>query len=310
MPRRGRAARRAGRRALRSGDLLVAAGLLQRAADLTDPIWRGTILVDPIPGPRPDRARRPRPRGDRVDRRGPMITTSPQPTARRIARCLPRAPADVPPPPARRGRGRHDLVRTPAGGSPRASATATTARCDRARPHRQGDLRRAAPRRRARSGGAPPSVEPLEGIAVSKAEALVWLMISAMYGPLPAADGLAMRPAGTPLLPRPRRARSRSSATAYSPPCSVTLSSVATRSARGRAALTDLGLELLSALLCQEAAIVEQFAGDPARGIEAHGRRPTRPRVHRRAGLRLDRRGDARACAPSARRCRDRRPRS
>ena len=261
---------RAGRRALRSGDLPAAAGLLQRAADLADPIRRGAILVDLIPA---------LVETGRADRAREAIARIEGPGDHDIAAMVAsdgEAPRSV-----LAARAWQTFLRLQHGEDvrdDRSEAEQWLAACERDRDDSGAatalDLiakatfwsGRAAEAseiwRRAAARGA------AAGDRRSQGEALVWLMISAMYGPLPAADGLAMCDELARTAPS---AKARAVALIEHGVFAAMLGDAKLgrdEVARGRDALTDLGLELLSALLCQEAAIVEQFAGDPARAIQ------------------------------------------
>jgi class 3 adenylate cyclase/tetratricopeptide (TPR) repeat protein len=261
---------RAGRRALSSGDMPAAAGLLQRAADLADPTRRPAIVVDLIPAlvetGRADRAREAIAGIGGLDNHDVAAIA---PSDGEAARAALAARAwetflrlqhgdDVPDALTESERW---LTACERDGDDSGAATALDLIAKATFWSGRAAEASAIWRRAAARGAA-------AGDRRSEGEALVWLMISAMYGPLPAVDGLAMCDELTRDAPS---AKARAVALIEHGVFAAMLGNAGLgrdEVARGREALTDLGLELLSALLCQEAAIVEQFAGDAAGAIQ------------------------------------------
>jgi class 3 adenylate cyclase len=108
----------------------------------------------------------------------------------------------------------------------------------------------------------------LAGDAREEAESLVWMLIAAMFGPTPVEAAIERCEAIAGRVGASRKVRVMASVErgvleAMRGNASVGRELVA----RGRAELDELGLAFMAAVLGQEAAVVEQMAGDPAGAV-------------------------------------------
>ena len=106
--------------------------------------------------------------------------------------------------------------------------------------------------------------------AAEKAEAIGWLLLSAVFGPLPAADGIVRcEEYRRSAIRRPRRfRRGVASAARCSRRCRGEFDNARELLAEGTRALEELGLIVWAANTAQEAFVIESIAGTPESAIE------------------------------------------